>query len=416
MTAYSTLFPPVYRGSVKEVLGPVPLQSPASASALIFQYSDAYSVFDWGRMPDLLQGKGEALAVLAASWFERLGQAETWKEFSRSPVALGLRKANRFGALFNEVGEKLQRQGLGTHHLGALPAEGAAQGLQPSRLAELSRPTRHLLVRQVSVVKPMSATILGRAVPDYSQTRTSPLPRLVPLEVVFRFSCPEGSSLLDRVESDPQYLVSRGFGEANVSPGTRWEFPVLEMFTKLEASDRPVSLGEALAISGLSARELENLLLTTAWVAGFLKQDLSLHGLELADGKVEWAVSESGELMLVDAVGPDELRILKNGVQLSKEFLRKHYRETPWYQAVGQAKSQAQSQGIADWKRLVAQPPPALPAEKRELARQVYLALANEVSGRRWFADAWPLARVVEELSRVAGVGSGPGASGGGVL
>ena len=37
-----------------------------------------------------------------------LERPESWKEFSRSPAALALRKANRWGAAFNELGETLQ--------------------------------------------------------------------------------------------------------------------------------------------------------------------------------------------------------------------------------------------------------------------------------------------------------------------
>jgi phosphoribosylaminoimidazole-succinocarboxamide synthase len=69
-------------------------------------------------------------------------------------------------------------------------------------------------------------------------------------------------------------------------------------------------------------------------------------------------VSAKGGIFLVDAIGPDELRILKDGVQLSKEFLRTFYRGTDWYGQVNQAKKQAKEQGVADWKRLVPQPPP----------------------------------------------------------
>jgi len=79
---------PLYRGSVKDLLGPAVAQQ---TSAVVFEYSDAFSVFDWGRMPDLLPGKGQALAILAADIFEKLEKPDTWKEFSRSPVNFGVR-------------------------------------------------------------------------------------------------------------------------------------------------------------------------------------------------------------------------------------------------------------------------------------------------------------------------------------
>lgn len=177
---------------------------------------------------------------------------------------------------------------------------------------------------------------------------------------------------------------------------------MLEMFTKLEASDRPVTLVEALAISGLEAAQLQEMLFATAWVSALLRSQLAKLGLELADGKLEWALDERGRCFLVDAIGPDELRILKDGVQLSKEFLRGYYRETPWYDVIQKAKAQAQAQGVADWKRLAAAPG-ALPSGHLELATQVYLSLANAMTGKAWFPEAWPLDRVIEKLKTVGG-------------
>ena len=407
------MIPTLYRGSVKDLLGPLQTEN---GPGLVFEYTDAYSVFDWGRMPDPLPGKGSALAVTAAHWFEKLEQPETWSQFSKTPEALALRKANRFGADFNEWGERLQREGLRTHYSGCLIGSefqklstGTAQA-RGARLAEISRGEvpRHLLVKQVSVQKPRMTSLLGRAVPDYSSSWNAPSPKLVPLEVVFRFSCPPGSSLVDRLRQDSQYLASRGFSDVTVESiekGARWDFPVLELFTKLESSDRPVSLGEALAICGLPAERLNELLFKTAWVASLLRANLAKSGLELADGKLEWGVMSApagGQCFLVDAIGPDELRILKDGVQLSKEFLRAYYRGTPWYESLNQAKHQATATGTADWKRLVPLGPSHLPAQQRELATQLYLSLANAMTGRDWFPDAWSISRVADALRAAA--------------
>ena len=389
---------PIYKGSVKDLLGPI---RAGSTPALVFQYTDAYSVFDWGRMPDPLPHKGESLAVLASDWFERLEKPETWKEFSRSPAALAVRKANRFGSAFNEVGEKLQIDGLRTHYLGvmtSLPASEDVPSQSILKLSDVKSPVRHLGVKQVSVIKPEFTSVLGRALPDYLKTRLSPPPRLVPLEVIFRFSCPEGSSIIERTQRDPGYMASIGFPDYEVIPGQRWDFPVLELFTKLEATDRPLTLGEALAIAGLSGSQLQELLFKTAWVAACLKSFCTKAGLELADGKLEWGVSETGEIFLVDAIGPDELRILKNGIQLSKEFLRLFYRDTPWYLATQRAKAHAKQIGVAEWKRFVNEAPPALPPQQKEMGSQLYMALANELTGRNWFPDAWKLDQVVEAI------------------
>ena len=52
----------MYAGSVKNIY------STDSVSNLIFEFTDDYSVFDWGKMPDAIPRKGEALAKLMPSF------------------------------------------------------------------------------------------------------------------------------------------------------------------------------------------------------------------------------------------------------------------------------------------------------------------------------------------------------------
>jgi phosphoribosylaminoimidazole-succinocarboxamide synthase len=385
----------LYRGSVKDLLGPVHL---GQTQAVVFEFSDAYSVFDWGKMPDLLSRKGEALAVLTADFFEKFQKPEIWKEFSRSAEALALRKSNRFGGGFNEMGEELQSVGLGTHFLGVVDAPVAGRDMVPHLVDEMRAPFRHLAVVPVSVVKPRMSSVLGRTLPDYYPTRTSSLPRVVPLEVVFRFSCPEGSSLLQRTEQDPSYLASLGFGHLKAEVGQKWDFPVLELMTQLESVNRPVLLAEALALSGLSASQLQEVLFKTAWIAALLKYLCARRGFDLIEGKLEWALGADGKCFLVDSMGPDELRLFKGGVEISHDFLKTFYRRTRWYQALEAAKVQAKNLGHSEWRKLAQEAPPSLPSQYKELAIQSYLALTNELTGRKWFPDAWPLDQVVTRL------------------
>ena len=70
----SILPPLLYRGSVKNVRGEV------SAESLLFEFSDRYSVFDWGEMPDQLEEKGTALAIMGKSFFSYLENPDNWKE------------------------------------------------------------------------------------------------------------------------------------------------------------------------------------------------------------------------------------------------------------------------------------------------------------------------------------------------
>lgn len=377
----SNALPLLYSGSVKDVYGPL---SRSGMKQLVFEFSDAFSIFDWGRMPDRIEKKGLALATLSASWMQEWEEPATWSEFSRSETALALRRGNRFGSEFNEWGEKLQKDGLRTHLLGVIP-EGAALDSAPQKL---KAPTRRMAVLEVGVPRPQSARVWNREVFDYRDALLSGLPRLVPLEVVFRFAAPVGSSLPKRVEQDPEYLEKLGFG--GVSAKGPWDFPVIELFTKLETTDRVLSNSEALLMSGLSGAQFQQMLFQTAWVAGWVRERCRAQGLELLDGKLEWALSPSGELFLVDAIGPDELRITTpKGALLSKEWLRTLYRDSAWFDSVERAKKEARAVGRSDWKKAVGVQPPALTPAQKELASQLYLSLTNRLTGRGWFPEAW---------------------------
>ena len=58
-------------GSVKDL---EVIQKPTETSMGIgrFHFSDRYSVFDWGEMPDQIDGKGKALCLMGAYCFEQL--------------------------------------------------------------------------------------------------------------------------------------------------------------------------------------------------------------------------------------------------------------------------------------------------------------------------------------------------------
>src|SRR4030066_1047515 len=58
-------------GSVKDL---AVIRKPSRNSMGIggFHFSDRYSVFDWGEMPDKIEGKGAALCLMGAYCFEKL--------------------------------------------------------------------------------------------------------------------------------------------------------------------------------------------------------------------------------------------------------------------------------------------------------------------------------------------------------
>ncbi len=352
-------FPVLYEGSVKNVLGPKPL--PSGEPAVCFEYTDAYSVFDWGRMPDALAGKGEALTAMAARFFEELESAREWssldREFERA------REASPFPEAFTREWLVLAREGLRTHYV--------------EREASAPR----LWVKQAAVERPRIERILGKEIVVYPRVPTAKGLRLVPLEVVFRFGVTEGSSILKRLGKESGVFEAMGYPSDFPLARETVGFPFLETFTKLESTDRRLELSEALSVSGLGAAEFEALLMRTAAVAVWLKKRWSRIGVELIDGKLEWAVGPEG-FVLVDAIGPDELRLHVEGESLSKEFLRAHYRTSAWHEEMERAKRDAAFRGVTDWKASVKLEPEPLPVDLKRTAERIYVELAQALAGR----------------------------------
>ena len=312
----------------------------------LFEFTDRYSVFDWGAMPDLLPQKGVALAHMGATFFQLLA-----------------------------------KKGLNHHFLGMSDAQG-----KPVAEGQL---TPFMKVEAVSVHRPAR---VGNQY-DYQAYQARPTDCLIPLEVIFRWGAPAGSSLLKR--------------HPHVKENERFSRPMVEFTTKLEEEDRVLSAEEAREIAGMSAEEMRRLVEQTCEVASHLKEVLSLMHVELWDGKLEWAFSGAArDLKLVDAIGLDELRVSFQGHALSKEFLRHHYRDTSWYAALNESKRLARSEG-GDFKLICQerfhQRPLPLPQTVRLAAETLYLCFANDLAraftGKAPFGENLNLAHWVREFA-----------------
>ncbi|RZA06561.1 MAG: hypothetical protein EOP11_10025, partial [Proteobacteria bacterium] len=268
--SYPALGRKLYSGSVKDVYG-LPGEGP-----YVFSFSDRYSIFDWGEMPDSFAGKGEALAVMGDLLFRHLGRAETWSAWA---IPESYPKLWRDSLTSSHLWRELRAHGLRHHSLGLVDADLAA-------VPEGGR-SKFLSVQALPRPPARSEIQGGKLVWEYSEYKVRPAPALVPLEVVFRFGAPEGSSFLDRVESDKGYATSFGFTE-KPQAGDRFPFPIVEFFTKLEPTDRFLTREEAKEIAALNAEELDELVATTLLVALRLKDIFAATGLELMDGKFEF--------------------------------------------------------------------------------------------------------------------------------
>lgn len=378
----------LHKGSVKDIyLGP-------SEEELIFSYSDRYSVFDWGEMPDQLENKGKALASMAYLFFKNIEDTKWWRIWK-----VDAREIADIGA--GELLAQFQHRGMKHHMLGLCDFDGNEKKVPQGRDVE-----KFLKVKKVDVLKPIFRE--GQR-PDYHLYQSRPRQSLIPLEVIFRFGAPAGSSLFNRVE-DRAYLKTLGLANIPVQ-GEFFSHPIFEMSTKLESVDRYIHYDEGQTMAGLSSLEFADLRACVLLLALRLRDYFKDIGLTLWDGKFEFAFGEDcngrRELILVDSIGIDELRLTMGGVSFSKELLRSFYRGGPWFQGLERAKALAKERSVADWKSLCLEEldlrPAALSAEQCQQASMIYTSLAQRLWKERFgndlFAEAWSLDHVVKQFS-----------------
>ena len=309
----------------------------------VFEFSDRYSVFDWGEMPDLIPGKGASLCTMGAFNFELL-----------------------------------ETEGVPTHYEGVrTPDEETVD------LADAPEAPTEMVVGLTQV--PDLPFREGEY--DYDQYHEAAGENyLVPLEVVFRNSVPVGSSLRSRFDPTDVGLDAGEWPDEPVDlPDT-----VVEFSTKYEEQDRYLSKREADRIAGSAdvaeldalARRVNEVVTERAAETGFVHED----------GKIE-CLYVDGELRVADVAGTfDENRFRFEDREVSKEAVRQFYKRSDpeWVDAVKGAKGEADERGVADWKSLCDESPDPLPNEILQAAADLYAAGANRYTGHDWF-DAPPL-------------------------
>ncbi len=285
-----------------------------------FHFSDRYSVFDWGEMPDLIDGKGAALCMMGAYCFERL-----------------------------------EEKGIKTHYRGLVDKNGKVVCFD-----ELNEPTNVMEINLVNVYKPKAYMENGKLKYDYSIYTSALRNCLIPLEIIYRNGLPEGSSVFKRLEQGLVALEELGL-DHYPRAGERLAKPIFDVSTKLEEGDRYVSWKEAQQIAGLTDKELDEVKNLLLKVDETITEIAAHANLVNEDGKIELAFDPQRKLMVVDVVGTlDECRFTYNGLHVSKEIARQHYKNTKWYRELEEAKKKAKEQGVEDWKKLVKTKPPKL--------------------------------------------------------
>ncbi|MEM2356107.1 MAG: phosphoribosylaminoimidazolesuccinocarboxamide synthase [Candidatus Bathyarchaeia archaeon] len=323
-----------------------------------FHFSDRYSVFDWGEMPDHIDGKGAALCLMGAYCFE-----------------------------------KLEERGIKTHYRGLVDKRGKLV-----RFDELEEPTNIMEFHLVNVYKPKAYVGEdGKLRYDYSIYTPKLKNFLIPLEIIYRNGLPEGSSVFKRLEQGLVTLEELGL-DHYPKPGERLAKPIFDVSTKFEESDRYITWREAQQLAGLTDDEVQKIKEVLLRVDETITEIASKAGLVNEDGKIELAFDDKRRLMVADVVGTlDECRFTHQGLHVSKEVARTYYRQTEWAKQVEQAKQKAREQGIKDWRTLVKTQPPKLERKLKTLISQMYMAAANEITGRKMF-DVPNLAEIMKNF------------------
>jgi len=337
-------------GSVKDlkIIKKATVDNPGQAR---FIYSDRYSVFDWGEMPDHIPNKGAAICLATAYFFE-----------------------------------KLEQMGIKTHYLGVVDADGKTK-----KLSDLGAPGSTMKITLLRIIKPE----IQANTYDYSVFEKERTNFLIPLEIIYRNSLPEGSSVFKRLKQGDLKLEDIGFTETP-KPGQILEPPLLDVSTKLEAIDRYLDWQEAKEIAGLNEKEIEEIKRLTLLINELITDEAQRIGLINEDGKVEFGFDQERNIMLIDALGTlDECRFTYNEMPVSKEIARIYYRKTEWYNAVEQAKGKERQH----WKEICQLSPESLPERLKQAISALYCACTNELTQRQWFKDVPPLKEILKEIS-----------------
>jgi phosphoribosylaminoimidazole-succinocarboxamide synthase len=313
----------------------------ATATALgrgSFVFTDDYSVFDWGKMPDEIPDKGASLCTMGAYNFQLLEENHVPTHYE------GVRAGDGDEVL--DLGEALSA--------GVVPDEMVISLTQVPDLPESD----------------------GEY--DYDAYHADAGENyLIPLEIVFRNRVGTGSSLRSRTDPEDHGLDFETWPDEVVE----LDEPIVEFSTKYEEQDRYLDRADAERIAGAASLDrLEELALAVDHIVTDHAADADLTH---EDGKIE-CLYVDGEIRVADVVGTfDENRFSYEGQQVSKEVIRQYHKRTQpeWVEAVSAAKSAATAEGIADWKSLCERSPEPLDESVLTTARDLYCAGTNAYVG-----------------------------------
>lgn len=214
---------------------------------------------------------------------------------------------------------------------------------------------------------------------DYDAITEDTTNFLIPLEVIVRHYA--AGSFIDRIEKGKLDPTDAGLPAGEVPEyGTKLPEPFVEFTTKLEKTDRPLTEEEAQGISGLTDDEFQRVKDAVLRIDALIEETVEPRGLVHVDGKKELAMDPDRELMVVDSFGThDEDRWWDKAAydqgeikEMSKEFVRQHYRDTGYHKRLYDARDAGEKEPDI----------PPLPPELVERVTELYVDGFEQMTGR----------------------------------
>jgi phosphoribosylaminoimidazole-succinocarboxamide synthase len=190
-------------------------------------------------------------------------------------------------------------------------------------------------------------------------------------------------SLLDRLSKGDVAPETVGFEAGHIPKyGEKLSEPFFETTTKLEAFDRKLGIDEAIEMAGLTNQEFDEIKDTVLKIDEKIGSDVKKRGLIHVDGKKEFAYDSQRNLMLIDTFGTaDEDRFwdaekYEKGqlVEMSKEFVRQHYRGISYLERLEDARSKGEDEPDI----------PPLPDDVTSQVSKLYIDLYERITGDKF--------------------------------
>lgn len=157
--------------------------------------------------------------------------------------------------------------------------------------------------------------------------------------------------------------------------------PYFDPTTKSEVKDEPITEDQITAAGTMSEFELRRLKESSISIYNMIAAAAHNAGFILADLKVEFGRDSSGEILLADAIGPDEFRLWpRDSYEPGKT--QESYDKQPirdWLTSAGYK----QKLDDARKNELAIPPPPALPAELVKETSRRYVYAYEKLTGKK---------------------------------